>query len=189
MSASRPSLLLLPALAIATALLAGCAPGTPTPATPEPSESASSTPTPTPTETEGTDDGGDGTTPDPTTRANIIDAVSSGNTAALYDVFAIPTYVKYCASEMAGDVSDPAILVADVGYATSPTAVWDFNLPASLLDNYANNPGSAGSYVEDFPAGAIVGRSNEDKVISFVLTGDHITRLFICNSEYALIFE
>ncbi len=183
MSAFRPTLLLLPALALATVLLAGCVPGTPTPATSHPSESASSTPSPEPTETEGTDDGtDDGTAVDPDVRANIVDAVSSGNTAAL--PFAPTVHVTYAASESEGDVSDQNLLIMDVSNATSTSAIWDFNLPESLIATYRGAPGEA--YYDDFPVGAIVGRSSEDKVISFVVSGGQITRLFISNSESAL---
>ena len=193
MTVHRPTLVLtLPALALSAALLAGCAPGTPEPS-PDPVESSSTpTPSPTPTESEDTeegDDGGDAAAADAAMRANIVDAISSGNTAALEGYFAPSVYVKYAASEQAGFVTDHVLLVNNLSYVTSPTAVWDFDLPASLIDNYANNPGSAGSYVEDFPAGALVGRSSEDKVISFTLAGGQITRIFIANTEYALIFE
>ena len=51
-------------------------------------------------------------------------------------------------------MSDHALLVMNVSNATSPTAVWDFNLPASVIDNYRNNPGHYPSYVDDFPAGS-----------------------------------
>jgi hypothetical protein len=187
MTAPRPTaLLVLPSLALAACLLAGCTPGTPTPATPDPSESSSSsTPTPEPTETDATDDAA---AADAAMRANIIDAVSSGNTAALDGYFAPTVHVTYAASEDEGDVSDHSLLVMNVTNATSPTAVWDFNLPASVIDNYRNNPGHYPSYVDDFPPGAIVGRSSEDKVISFAISGGLITRLFISNTEYALTF-
>ena len=99
MTASRPTaLLVLPALTLAGALLAGCAPGTPTPATPDPDAStSSSTPTPEPTETEDATD--DAAAADAAMRANIIDAVSSGNTAALDGYFAPTVHVTYAASE------------------------------------------------------------------------------------------
>jgi hypothetical protein len=193
MRASRPTALLaLPALALTAVLLAGCAPGTPDDGA-DPIES-SSTPSPTPTEADETDgpdpiDDAAAEAADAEMRANIVDAISSGNTAALDGYLAASVYVKHAASEQAGFVTDHTLLINNLSYVTSPTAVWDFNLPASLIDNYANNPGSAGSYVEDFPEGALVGRSSEDKVISFTIVGGLITRIFISNTEYALIFE
>jgi hypothetical protein len=191
-TAPRPApLLVLPALALATALLAGCAPGTTTPATPETSEPASTSPSPEPTESGSDETGGDDDagSADAAMRADIVDAMSSGNTAALEGYFASSVYLKYAASEAAGYVTDHVLLVDNLSSVTSPTAVWDFDLPASLIENYRNNPGSAGAYVEDFPADALVGRSSEDKVISFTLAGGEITRILIANTEYALIYE
>ncbi len=192
MRAARPTLLLLPALALATVLLAGCAPGTPAPATPEPS--TTSTPSPTPAEADETDgpdpiDDAAAEAADAEMRANIVDAMSSGNTAALDGYLAGTVYMKYAASEVAGDVSDHVRIINNLSAVTSPTAVWDFNLPASVVENYRNNSGSAGAYVEDFPEGALVGRSSEDKVISFTIVGGLITRIFIANTEYALTYE
>jgi hypothetical protein len=103
--------------------------------------------------------------------------------------FAATVHVTYAASEVEGDVSDRDLLVMNVSNATSPTAIWDFELPPSVIDNYRSNPGHYPSYVDDFPPGAIVGRSSEDKVISFAVSGGVITRLFISNTEYALTFE
>lgn len=185
MTARHPrTLLVLPALALAGALLAGCAPDAPPPATPEPSASSSTTPTPEPTEDTDAVDAGD-----PAMRENIVDAISSGNTAALEGYFAASVYLKYAATEQAGYVTDHLLLIDNLSQLTSPTAVWDFNLPASLVENYRNNPGSAGAYVEDFPEGALVGRSSEDKVISITISGGLITRILIANTEYALIYE
>jgi hypothetical protein len=188
MSASRATALLaLPALALTVSLLTGCTPGTPTPATPDPDESSSSS-TPTPDPTDDTE-GGDGGEVDATIRANIVDAVSSGNTAALEGYFAPTVHVTYAASEDEGDVSDHGLLVMNISNATSPTAVWDFDLPASVIAAYRDSPGSAGAYIDDFPEGAIVGRSSEDKVISFVVADGLITRFLIANSEFALTYE
>ena len=197
MRASHPTApLALPALALAAVLLAGCVPGEPTGATPDPSESSTVTTTPTPdaTDADGSDDDGSGTgtgtAPIPADlRENIIASVSSANTAALYDVFAPTVHVTYAASEAEGDVSDRDLLVMNVSNATSITATWDFDLPASVIDNYRNNPGHYPSYVDDFPPGALVGLSSEDKVIPFVVIDGFITRLFISNTEYALTFE
>lgn len=192
MTAPRTTALLaLPAFALSAALLAGCAPGTP--GTPEPSES-SSAPSPTPTEAAETDgpdpiDDAAAEAADAEMRANIVDAISSGNTAALDGYLAGSVYVKYAASEQAGFVSDHALLISNLSYVTSPTAVWDFNLPASVIENYRNNPGSAGAYVEDFPEGVLVGRSSEDKVIAFTLESGLIIRIFIANTEFALTYE
>ena len=187
MSAPRATALLaLPALALTMSLLTACMPGTPTPATPDPDESSSSsTPSPDPTETDDAEGGDTEAAAAAELRANIVDAVSSGNTAALDGYFAPTVHVTYAASEDEGDVSDHSLLVYNVSNATSSTAVWDFNLPDSLIATYRGSGG--GSYEDDFPVGVIVGRSTEDKVIAFVVSGGLITRLFISNTESALL--
>lgn len=183
MNASRyGGLVFVAGLVAASAVLVGCAPGgaVPTPVASAtssgPSPTGSSTPTVTP----------DPVPPD--VRENIIAAVSSGNTAALYDLWAATVHVTYAASEYEGDVSDRMLLVDNVTAVAPVTATWDFDLDASVLDEYRNHPGSAGAYVDDFPPGAIVGLSSEAKVISFVVSGGLITRLFIAEDESSLTF-
>jgi hypothetical protein len=183
------SIALLPALALSVALLTGCGGGGADDAEPGPTP-ASDTPTAEPTDTPAPEETSDPEPPAPADISpTIVDAISSGNTAALYDLIAVPVHMSYCASEASGDISDRTLVVNNLAELTSPGTVWDFNLPASLIDNYANNPGSSGSYAAEFPAGAIVGHSSEDKVVSFVVTGALITRIFVCNNEYALTFE
>lgn len=180
MSALRPiALLFVPGLALTVGLLAGCTPDAPTPPTPTPDASSSTTPVPEPTETAA------GDAVDPAMRANIVDAISSGNTAALEGYFAPSVHVTYAASEYEGDVTDHLLLINDLSDVTSLTAVWDFALPDSQIATYRNSAG--GSYTEDFPAGAIVGRSSDDKVISLVVSGGLITRILISNAEAALL--
>ena len=122
-------------------------------------------------------------------RDNIVDAMSSGNTAALEGYLAPTVHVTYAASEAEGDVTDRVRIIDNLTNATSPTATWDFDLPASVVDNYRDNPGHYPAYVDDFPPGAIVGLSSENKVISFATSGGLITRIFIANDVYALTFE
>jgi hypothetical protein len=166
----------LTVLALPTALLAGCAPGEPDPAlTDDPvvSPPASAAPAP---------------EPEVDLRANIADALNSGNTAALEGYLAPSVHVTYAASESEGDVSDHALVIQNITALTGPGITWDFDLPASVLDDYANNPGHYPSYVDDFPEGAVVGRSSDGKVVSFALDGAQITRVFIALDEFALTF-
>lgn len=179
----RIALALAPAL-LAGALLAGC-----TPASPGPGITPSGTLTP-------TDPTPDATIPESPTgdagaelRANVVDAVRSGNTAAIEGYLAPVVHVTRCASEDEGDVSDPALVIDAVESVSSPTATWDFDLPADTLDTYANDPGHYPAYADDFPAGAIVGRSSDRAVLSFVAAGEAITRVFVCIDEFALTFE
>jgi hypothetical protein len=173
---------LVPAFVVVVAL-AGCAPGAPTATSSDtPDPAVSTTTEPAPVET------GDADVP-ADLRADLVDAVGSGNTAALEGYLAPSVHVTYCASEAEGDVTDHALVVDNISGITSPSATWDFDLPASKLDTYANDPGHYPSYADDFPAGAIVGLSSENKVISFVVADDLITRVFLCTDEYALTFE
>lgn len=175
---------LVPASALVIVLLAGCAPGTPGPAgSVSPDPTASVSPDAEPTETAAPD-------PDDTTelRANIADAMNSGNTAALEGYLAPTVHITYAASENEGDVSDHGLIIDNLTRATGPGVTWDFDLPASLIENYRNNPGAGGAYVDDFPEGAIVGKSSEDYVLSFAVSGGTITRILF-GDEYSLIFE
>jgi hypothetical protein len=176
----------VPVLVLALALSA-CTPGT-TPPTASPSptvtESESPAPTPEPTETAGT-----GTGIPAELRANIIDAMNSGNTAAIEGYLAPVVHITYAATENEGDVSDPMIVIADLTDFVSGFPTWDFDLPASLVDQYANDPDTFPSYADDFPPGALVGKASNDKVISFVVSGGKITRIFFAIDEFVLIFE
>ncbi|CAN5339839.1 hypothetical protein BH09ACT4_BH09ACT4_00940 [soil metagenome] len=170
---------LLSAFALSGLLLTGCGGGTPvadpTPSTPSVSDSPSAGPTEVAVTPE----------PEPAVelRANVVDAVSSGNTAALDGYLAATVHVTYCASEYEGDVTDHVLIVNDISDATSPSATWDFDLADSVVDGYRDY---SESYIDDFPAGAIVGLSSERKVLSFAVDGDQITRVFICNDVGAL---
>jgi hypothetical protein len=173
----------VPVLALSVALLAGCTPGTPDDSiTDSPSPTFTATPVPDPVETAVPDDG------DEELRANIADAMNSGNTAALEGYLADTVHITYAASENEGDVSDHSLVIDNLTRATGPGVTWDFDLPASLIDDYRNNPGSGGSYVDDFPDGAIVGKSSEDYVLSFAVEDGTITRILF-GDEYSLIFE
>lgn len=121
-------------------------------------------------------------------RANIIDAMNSGNTAALDGYLAPSVFIIYAASENAGDVTDHAQIIDDLTNVTGGSITWDFDLPASVIENYRNNPGAAGSYTKYFPENALVGKSSKDFVLSFTVeNGLIITILF--GDEYSLIFE
>jgi hypothetical protein len=116
-------------------------------------------------------------------RENIVDAVSSGNTAALDGYLAPSVHITYCASEYEGDVTDHDLVIYDISQETSPSATWDFDLPTSVVTGYHD---SSPSYYDDFPPGAIVGLSSENKVLSFAIAGELITRVFICVDAAAL---
>jgi hypothetical protein len=176
------SIALIPVVAALALLLAACGGGAPdeSPSLSPADESASPSIAPDPVET------AVGTDPDAIPaemRANIIDAMNSGNTAALDGYLAATVHITYAASEYEGDVSDHVLIVNDLTDVTSSTATWDFDLPASVIADYGANP----TYVDDFPAGALVGRSTESKVVSFVIEEGLITRILIALDESALL--
>jgi hypothetical protein len=179
MSISRTAVL-LSAVALSGVLLAGCGGAPGAGSSPEPTATAT-TPSPEPTPVETAE-------PDPDAvaaamRADIDDAMNSGNTAALEGYLAASVHVTYCASEYEGDVTDHGLVIQNITDVTSTGATWDFDLPASVVQGYHD---SSEAYYDDFPAGAVVGLSSEDQVISFAVTGAEITRVFICLDAFAL---
>lgn len=177
----------VPVLALAL-VLSACTPGSsgdPT-GSPSPTVTESETPTPTPEPTE-TSEPVDGVPAD--MKANIVDAMNSGNTAAIEGYLAPTVHITYAASEEEGDVSDHALIIDNLTNFVAGFPTWDFNLPASLVDQYANDPDTFPSYADDFPPGALVGKASNAKVISFVISGGQITRIFFAVDEYVLTFD
>lgn len=113
--------------------------------------------------------------PNATAVENIKASVTSGNTAALEGYMASQLTVLYAASDGVGSRT-AAQAVGDVtSFIGSPTTVsWSFNIGASVLSSYGQ-----GSYAQYFPGTAIVGKSSDGKVISF---------LFDCNGKIATVF-
>lgn len=176
----RRSVIPLVAFTLA-ALLAACAPGAPG----TPGDEAAEAPAATEPGEVLTDD----TDPAAELRAHIIEAMSVNNPGSLQVHLAPTVHVTYAASEMEGDVTDPAIVIYDLAALNDSGPTWDFDLPDSVVENYANNPGTYPAYADDFPTGAIVGRSSDDKVVSFTTEGSLITRVFVALNEYDLTFE
>lgn len=120
-------------------------------------------------ESNGTDTGStEATSVQPTTAQleSIKESISSGNTAALESRMADSVLVIIAASEGVG-VRTPAQAVGDIDYVINLTATWDFSLSTTTLDDYAT-----GDYAQYFPGGALVGKSTENKVISFIFDAD-----------------
>lgn len=107
-------------------------------------------------------------------KENIAAAISSGNTAALQGYMAQKVRVIIAASEGVGDRT-PAQAISDLKYLDSATDPWNFNLNDTTLAQYG-----AGGYGQYFPAGAVVGRSADDKVVSFTFdAGGKISGIFM----------
>ncbi len=154
MTARHPrTLLVLPALALAGALLAGCAPDAPPPATPEPvGVLEHATPTaradrgrPTPA------DAGDRRHAGEHRRRHVIR--QHGRARGLLRSRRCTSRTRPPRGE--GDVSDHAAAHRQPLPRRPPRrpSGTSTSRPA-LIDNYRNNPGSAGAYVDDFPEGA-----------------------------------
>lgn len=175
----------IPFLVLAAVLLTGCAPGTPG-ATGSGSPSAAPSATTSPSPSVGPTESPDGI---PTAlRETVVDAMNSGNTAAIEGYLAPSVFIIYAASEYSGDVTDHALIVDDLSASTAAGVTWDFELPADLIDQYRSNPGAGDAYAPYFPDNALVGKSSADRVLSFTVEGGLITAILFAD-EYSLIFE
>lgn len=113
---------------------------------------------------------------------NIQAAITSGNTAALEGYMASSVNVIIAASEGLG-TRTPAQAVGDLDYLVSASVSWDFSLSSATLASYAG-----GSYSSYFPSGALVGKSSENKVVSFVFNSSaKISTIFMSASDDLLL--
>lgn len=175
----------IPVLVLAAVLLTGCAPGTPG-ASGTGAPSASPTTTTSVSPSSAPSESPDGIPAD--LRETVVDAMNSGNTAAIEGYLAPSVYIVYAASEYAGDVTDHGVVVDDLSASTADGVTWDFDLPADLIDKYRSNPGAGDAYAPYFPENALVGKSSADRVLSFTVEGGLITTILFAD-EYSLIFE
>mgnify|MGYP000546896494 CR=1 FL=1 len=138
--------------------------------TPSPSQSGSANATPTPTAIESPP-------PEPDARAaSFVDALTSGNTAALEQELADPIVVILVATECCGPVS-PVEAITNLNYVNPGSgATWNFAIDESTLASYRS-----GDYGIYFPAQALVGLSSDGYVVSFIpaAAGGVIETLFI----------
>ena len=111
---------------------------------------------------------------------NIQESISSGNTAALVGYLSNPVHVAAAASDLIEDVS-PDVAVEDIGFITSGTG-WSWNVPASTIATWR----ASAYYGTWFPDGAIIGLASSGQVVSFVVTGDHITTIYVAGDVSVL---
>lgn len=112
--------------------------------------------------------------PTAATIENIKLSITSGNTAALEGYMATSVNTIMAATEGIGP-STPAVAVSTItSFIKNATSPWDFALSASILSSYGK-----GSYKQYFPNNAVVGKSANGKVISF---------LFDCNAKINTVF-
>jgi len=124
--------------------------------TPSPSVTATAVPTASPTATI--------SPPAEDARAaNFVDAMTSGNTAALEGELANPIFVAQAATGCCGDV-DPVTATNLLDYVNPGSgATWNFAIDEATLADYRS-----GEYAEYFPPQAIVGQSSDGFLVSFI---------------------
>ncbi|MES2172104.1 MAG: hypothetical protein V4479_15505 [Actinomycetota bacterium] len=115
----------------------------------------------------------------------IASALDTQNTAVFSDggVFTDPIVVVAAASDQSGPMA-PDDAVSSMSFMFDPTAAhdWDLALPAITIAAYR-----AGPYGYFFPAGAIVARSFDGHVFSFVGHDKLITAMYMAASEDLLL--
>ena len=112
--------------------------------------------------------------PSDTAVESIEASITSGNTAALEGYMASTVNIIYAASDGLGERT-PAQAVSDITSFIGDSLVsWAFTIPASTLSSYGQ-----GSYGKYFPGTAVVGKSSEEKVLSFN---------FDCNGKVSTVF-
>ena len=111
----------------------------------------------------------------------IVAALDTDNTAAIEGYLADPVNVILAATECCGPIT-PTEAISTLAYVSDAASPWTAT-PETTVNTYR-----AGFYVDSFPAGALVLSSADADpyVISFVVTGDHITQIFISNSATLL---
>lgn len=117
--------------------------------------------------------------------ASVIESIklsiTSGNTAVLEGYMATSVNVVLAVGGAVGS-STPADAVSSVtSFIADATSPWDFALSASVLSSYSN-----GNYKTYFPSNAVVGKSANNKVISFSFDSkSKINTVFLASSASA----
>ncbi|HEY4225525.1 MAG TPA: hypothetical protein VGM70_06900 [Pseudolysinimonas sp.] len=175
---------------LGVALFAGggklSAAGSPTPTsssaspTPSTTPTASATPTPTPTATAAPDPHVAQGTFDSDLPEFLSDTLNSQNTAVLSQAgtFTNPVWVVTAGGAGQSITPDDAVNAMTPMFTPEDPNPWDLALPDSTLAGYR-----AGPYGFYFPAGAIVARSSDGHVFSFIGHDESITTMFMAASE------
>ena len=142
-----------------------------------PTPTVSATPTPTPAPGNDVDQGTfDSALPD-----FLSDTLNSQNTAVLSQsgTFSNPVFVLAANSDLTENMTpDDAVSAMDFMFTPSDPNPWDLALSDSVLGGYR-----AGPYGQYFPVGAIVARSHDGHVFSFIGHDSTITTMFMAGSE------
>jgi hypothetical protein len=108
---------------------------------------------------------------------NIKASIMTGNTAVLEGYMANNVNVILAASEGVGEVGRTEAISNVTNFVSDSINTWDFSLSESELESYRS-----GDYNQYFPAVAVVGKSTNNKVISFSFCGDKIDTVFLASS-------
>ncbi len=152
---------------------------TPTPtatSSPSPTPTPSATPTPTPTPK----DMGQGTF-DSSMIGYLSDTLNSQNTAVLAQspTFSNPVFVLAANSGLNQNMTpEDAVNAMSFMFTPLDPNPWDLALPDSVLDSFRSGP-----YGDYFPVGAIVAKSHDGHVFSFIGHDTTITTMFMAASE------
>ncbi|HEX5394748.1 MAG TPA: hypothetical protein VFW52_00070 [Candidatus Saccharimonadales bacterium] len=118
--------------------------------------------------------------PSEDTVKKVKDAVSSGKFTDLKVLMGDKVNVVIAASEGLGSRT-PDQAVSDLKYLAS-SKDWDFALKADVVATYQD-----GSYSVYFPTGALVGKSSDGHIVSFVFNdAGKITGIFMASNEKSL---
>lgn len=169
---------------LGVALFAGgggpSAAGSPTPTASEsstPSDTPSETPSPSPTASSTADQGAF----DSDLSNFISDTLNSQNTAVLAQsgTFSNPIFVIAANADGAGNMTpEDAVNSMQFMFTPDDPNPWDLALSDSVLAGYR-----AGPFGQYFPVGAIVARSHDGHVFSFIGHDSTITTMFMAASE------
>jgi len=112
--------------------------------------------------------------PSEETLTKVENAIKAGKYSDIQSLLASKVSVIIAASEGLG-IRTPTQVVSDLKNLDSGTDPWNFELPGATIKNYQD-----GDYAQYFPTGALVGKSANDHVVSFVFNDSgKVTGVFI----------
>jgi hypothetical protein len=172
-----------PAVAALTLLaaLTACA-ADPTEPTPSPRSTEESTPSPT-SVAETVEPVAPAVDSGELLRANVRDAISSGNTEALQGSFTDPVRVVIASSEADSQLA-PLDAVLALDYVQPGVGTWQWDLAETEIDAYR----ASIYYAALFPDDVIVGRSSEGPVVAFSPAGATIHTILMAIDEELLFY-
>lgn len=116
-----------------------------------------------------------------TERDKVMTAVISKNYEQIKQYLGSSTLVILAASEGVGRRTATQA-IEDLKFLDSASQPWNFALPEETYANYRD-----GDYAQYFPDGAIIGKSADNKIVSFSTTpGGKINVIFMCSNESLL---